>query len=76
MVEFPRLVPAPQLLDRACIDCQREGVPYRVETHGKKSLIYLRCLKCGLEWTVERASATAIHGKEYHPNTPSGKPNS
>jgi len=40
--------------DRACPDCQKEGVPYRVQAIGKRTLIYMRCLACGLEWTVER----------------------
>ncbi len=30
-------------------------MPVRVETHGKRTLIYMRCLECGLEWTAERA---------------------
>ena len=29
-------------------------MPFRVETHGKRTLIYMRCLVCGLEWTAER----------------------
>ena len=29
-------------------------MPFRVETHGKRTLIYMRCRECGLEWTVER----------------------
>jgi hypothetical protein len=43
-----------------CQDCQHEGYPYRIVAHGPKSLVYLRCVGCGLEWTLERpASDTA-----------------
>jgi hypothetical protein len=39
----------------SCPDCKCEGSVYRVRPHGHAALlIYLRCLSCALEWTVER----------------------
>ena len=50
--------PPPPAPDRyTCPDCPKEGMPYTVETHGSETLIYVRCLGCGLAWTVQRPSA-------------------
>ena len=40
-----------------CPDCPKEGMPYKVETHATTALIYVRCIGCGLAWTVQQSSS-------------------
>jgi hypothetical protein len=47
-----------------CAECPRDGYPYRIAPRGHIILIYLRCVGCGLEWTVEHLSV--------HPKTGTG----
>ena len=39
-----------------CPDCSKDGLPYRMTSHGKQVLTYVRCPACGHEWTVEKKS--------------------
>jgi hypothetical protein len=43
-----------------CADCPRDGIPYKVETHGGQLRIYLRCVGCGREWTIQRPSRVLV----------------
>jgi len=37
-----------------CPERPKEGMPYKVERHGDTTLTYVRCIGCGLRWTVQR----------------------
>jgi hypothetical protein len=36
-----------------CINCPRDGFPYRLVDNGHRRSLYLRCSGCGVRWIME-----------------------